>query len=366
MNKKTMILKKIALFLVFPSILTACAHAPNRNPSQPRAESGPDPSSGQAVLTAQPQNAKSDGNPVDLSVFQGLYGTLREDRAAILSGSDGTLSLTLVTPDETYYFSGQATATDTRLQIGETEFEYRQFEGDLLLSYRDTAYLLEPLEASSDEYLALRILTEPTQADGLSLSFQGMNAHLTVGNRQITVAATFKDGTIVLDTGSPNLALGATATASSVDSADHGPAFAVDGNSSSRWSSSYAENQWLEIDLGQTQSLTKLTLRWEKAAGKDYRLMLSEDGTNWITVADVKGNSSYDTTLSYTFDKTSARYIRMEGITKTTEYGFSIWELAAYEGDETDTEITFRRTDGGYSLTLYGVTYLVQNEGVNR
>lgn len=361
MKPKIKILKSIALFLLLPGILVSCAQ---RGQSD-RSVSEWELSSGRSVLTALPQNVKSEGNLPDPAVFKGLYGTLREDRAAILSGNGDTLSLTLVTPMETHRFSGKATATDTCLQIGETAFEYRQFEGDLLLSYGDTVYLLEPMEESSTRYTALRILTETTQVDGLTLSFQGMNAHLSVGDHQVTAPASFTDGKILVKTGSPNLALGASATASSVDSADHAPNLAVDGNSGSRWSSSYAENQWLEIDLGQIRSLNRLTLRWEKAAGKDYRLLLSQDGTNWTSVADVKGNSSYDTTLSYTFETTSARYIRMEGATKTTEYGFSIWELAAYEGDVADTEITFRQTEDGYSLTLNGVTYPVEKKGGN-
>ncbi|MGM9636414.1 MAG: discoidin domain-containing protein [Eubacteriales bacterium] len=363
MRPKNRFLHNIALFLLLPSILTACAQSSTGSPD--RTSPASEGSSERAVISALPQNAKSEENLPDPTVFQGLYGTLREDRAAILCGSGDTLSLTLVTPEETYRFSGQVTATSTCLQIGETAFEYRYFEGDLLISYGDTVYLLEPMEESSTRYTALRILTETTSVNGLTLSFRGMNAHLTVGDRQITAAATFSDGAIWLKTGSPNLALGASATASSVDSADRGPALAVDGDDGSRWSSSYAENQWLEIDLGQTQSLTRLTLCWERAAGKDYRLLLSEDGTNWTAVADVKDNSSYDTTLSYTFERTAARYIRMEGTTKTTEYGFSIWELSAYDGDEADTEITFRPTDNGYSLTLDGVTYLVEEEGGN-
>lgn len=361
MRQKNRFLHKIALFLLLPSILTACAQSDNG--STDRADPASEVSSERTVLSALPQNAKSKENLPDPAIFQGLYGTLREDRAAILCGSGDTLSLTLVTPAETYRFSGQVTATGTSLQIGDNAFEYRYFEGDLLISYGDTVYLLEPMEETSARYTALQILTETTKTDGLTLSFQGMNARLSVGDRQITAVATISDDTILLKTGSPNLAIGASATASSVDSADHGPSFAVDGDSSSRWSSDYAVNQWLEIDLGQTQTLTRLTLRWERAAGKDYRLLLSEDGTNWTTVADVKDNSSYDTTLSYTFERTAARYIRMEGITKTTEYGFSIWELAAYEGDETDTEIIFRPTDKGYSLTLDGVTYPVEEGG---
>src|SRR5262249_42566321 len=54
----------------------------------------------------------------------------------------------------------------------------------------------------------------------------------------------------VVSGGAVNLAQGKSATASSVEAPQFGPALAVDGNTASRWSSAYADPQWLAVDLG--------------------------------------------------------------------------------------------------------------------
>ncbi|HVV18918.1 MAG TPA: discoidin domain-containing protein, partial [Pseudonocardiaceae bacterium] len=70
--------------------------------------------------------------------------------------------------------------------------------------------------------------------------------------------------------GTTNLALNRTATASSTENAGDPASAAVDGNTGTRWSSGFSDPQWIEVDLGSTQSICEVVLQWEAASGKAY------------------------------------------------------------------------------------------------
>ncbi|MDQ1745327.1 MAG: hypothetical protein QOE23_3666, partial [Pseudonocardiales bacterium] len=55
--------------------------------------------------------------------------------------------------------------------------------------------------------------------------------------------------------GTTNVALNKTATASSTENAGTPASAAVDGNTGTRWSSAFSDPQWLEVDLGSSQSI---------------------------------------------------------------------------------------------------------------
>src|SRR5258705_260657 len=69
-----------------------------------------------------------------------------------------------------------------------------------------------------------------------------------------------------------NLALNKKATASSEEKGkDNFAANAVDGKPSTRWCASGAQaNEWLQVDLGKTETLTGVCIEWE-AAGAKYK-----------------------------------------------------------------------------------------------
>ncbi|MCX5301850.1 discoidin domain-containing protein, partial [Streptomyces sp. NBC_00193] len=79
------------------------------------------------------------------------------------------------------------------------------------------------------------------------------------------------------------LSQGKPATASSSEGAGTPASAAVDGNNGTRWSSQFADPQWIQVDLGAAAQLSQVVLRWETAAAKAYRVELSTDGANWST-----------------------------------------------------------------------------------
>ena len=89
----------------------------------------------------------------------------------------------------------------------------------------------------------------------------------------------------VTDGSGTDLALHATATASSDDG--NGPGNAVDGNPRTRWSSAYQDNQWIQVDLGAPHAFSKITIAWEQAYARDYVVRVSADGQAWTDVKSV-------------------------------------------------------------------------------
>ncbi|NED81752.1 discoidin domain-containing protein, partial [Streptomyces sp. SID11233] len=68
-----------------------------------------------------------------------------------------------------------------------------------------------------------------------------------------------------------------------------GPELAVDGDGASRWAVATADRKradsWLAVDLGATREVGEVTLRWETAAGRGYRVQGSADGERWEDLA---------------------------------------------------------------------------------
>ncbi|MET9853338.1 discoidin domain-containing protein [Streptomyces sp. NPDC006450] len=123
------------------------------------------------------------------------------------------------------------------------------------------------------------------------------------------------------------LSQGKTTTASSTEGAGTPASAAVDGNNGTRWSSQFADPQWIQVDLGATAQLSQVVLRWETAAAKAYRVELSTDGTNWATAYSTANGTGGVQTHDITGN---ARYVRVYGTQRTTGYGYSLWEFQVY------------------------------------
>jgi acyl-homoserine lactone acylase PvdQ len=124
-----------------------------------------------------------------------------------------------------------------------------------------------------------------------------------------------------------NLAAGRPVTTSSMQSGN--PASnAVDGRRTTRWASSFADDQWLRVDLGGSRLVRRVLIDWESAYATAYRIETSADGSTWTRSAAVTaGNGGLDTVV---VPAVKARYLRVYGQTRATPYGFSIYELQVY------------------------------------
>jgi len=156
--------------------------------------------------------------------------------------------------------------------------------------------------------------------------------------------------TITISTPSSNLALNKTATASSYMGGNT-PAAAFDGNSpNTRWESTQGvDPQWISVDLGSSYSVTGVKLIWETAAGKDYKIQVSTNNTTWTDAYTKTGGTGGIENI--TFAPVTGRYVRMYGTTRTTIYGYSLWEFEVYGAPVTNIVATpvITPTTGNYS-----------------
>src|SRR6266851_2352203 len=134
--------------------------------------------------------------------------------------------------------------------------------------------------------------------------------------------------------GTANVALNHPATASSLENATFPASNAVDGNLSTRWSSAFSDPQWLEVDLGSTQSICKVTLNWEAAYGKAFQIQTSNDGSTWTPIFSTTTGTGGTQTINVSG---SGRYIRMFGTARGTVYGYSLFEFQVFAGTSGNT-----------------------------
>ncbi|MFG2819228.1 discoidin domain-containing protein [Kitasatospora sp. NPDC048365] len=124
---------------------------------------------------------------------------------------------------------------------------------------------------------------------------------------------------------------GRTATASSVQDAFTANA-AVDGDPGTRWSSAAADPQWLQVDLGTSQPITRVVLTWETAYAKAFQIQVSDNASTWTTLWSTTNGTGGTQTVDVTG---TGRYVRMYGTQRATQWGYSLWEFQVYGGATT-------------------------------
>ncbi|SEP50973.1 discoidin domain-containing protein [Amycolatopsis saalfeldensis] len=168
-------------------------------------------------------------------------------------------------------------------------------------------------------------VTAPSALGVWKLYLYARDGHGNVGieTRSLRVVAPPVSGT--------NLARGAVTTASSYQAdgpgAPYPPQAATDGDANTRWASDWSDPQWLQVDLGHSQSFDHVQLIWESAYGKAYEIQVSDDGTTWHSVyTTTTGDGGVDDlAISGT-----GRYVRMSATQRGTTYGYSLYEFGVY------------------------------------
>ncbi|MFI6452285.1 discoidin domain-containing protein [Streptosporangium amethystogenes] len=123
------------------------------------------------------------------------------------------------------------------------------------------------------------------------------------------------------------LSQGRTVTASSAENVAFPASAAVDGDAGTRWSSAFADPQWIQVDLGATATITQVSLKWETAYGEAFEIQTSPNGTTWTPIYSTTTGTGGDQTLAV---NGSGRYVRMYGTQRSTQYGYSLWEFQVY------------------------------------
>ncbi len=107
------------------------------------------------------------------------------------------------------------------------------------------------------------------------------------------------------------------------------PNFAVDRRRGTRWSSQFSDPQWIMVDLGKPQTISRVVLDWENAYGKSHRIQVSTDKRTWTDAYSTDtGKGGLE---EITFTPVTARYVRMYGTARGTEFGYSLWSFQVFE-----------------------------------
>ncbi|MCS5735067.1 discoidin domain-containing protein [Herbiconiux daphne] len=137
------------------------------------------------------------------------------------------------------------------------------------------------------------------------------------------------EGSAVAATVAPlsNMAINSVPTASSIEGYNS-PQFATDGDAGTRWESKQGnDNEWLMLDLGNRYDVDSVRVDWEGAAAARYELQFADSPAGpWVSTMVEKANADDDVVDV----ATTARYVRLQGISRLTGYGYSLYEFEVY------------------------------------
>ncbi|MBB6734405.1 discoidin domain-containing protein [Cohnella zeiphila] len=104
-----------------------------------------------------------------------------------------------------------------------------------------------------------------------------------------------------------------------------------------RWAAAGdAKPQWLQVDLGQTTAIEKVETYFEFPNNiYQYKIEVSNDGTNWTLFKDRTSNSAAGSPSYEDTGSANARYVRLT-VTGTESPGdwVSVWELKVYRSSD--------------------------------
>ncbi|WP_213001376.1 protein kinase domain-containing protein [Winogradskya consettensis] len=122
-----------------------------------------------------------------------------------------------------------------------------------------------------------------------------------------------------------NLALNHPALASGSEGDPWNALYAVDGDTTTRWSSAFTDTQWLRVDLGNRWQISEVRVRWENAYAVAYRIEISTDSATWKSIYSTKTGTGGDVTIDV--KDVPARYVRLYSTKRSSQYGISVYEL---------------------------------------
>lgn len=134
---------------------------------------------------------------------------------------------------------------------------------------------------------------------------------------------------LLLKIDASNVSFQKAAASSSSETPRLTPDLAVDGDLMTRWSSEWSDPQWISVNLDQEYTINKIKLYWEGAYAKSYTIEVSSDGNAWTEVFETEESDGETDEIS--LDPVSAKYVRLNGLVRASEYGYSLYELQVFK-----------------------------------
>ncbi|WP_238161660.1 PQQ-dependent sugar dehydrogenase [Kribbella antibiotica] len=275
-----------------------------------------------------------------------------------MTGSSGSFAA----PDHEYpsYLELKLTAKDAggltdvksvRLDPKTTKLSFATQPSGLQVTYLDKS-LKAPATATTITGSSGSVSAEPVQLVGPGLykfaswSDGGARNHNFVApDAAATYTATYVP--------KRNLALNRPVTTSSVYSNRPG-SLAVDGNTSTFWSSARSDPQWLRVDLGRVQVINRVHLNWLSTSyAKAYQIKVLESGRTWKTVYSTTTGDGLMDSLGFTSVK--ARFVQIDITARGVAGSYNgLWEMGVYTDEGDVTGLAGKCVDVDSSLTADG------------
>jgi hypothetical protein len=258
------------------------------------------------------------------------------DHGKMLDAAPGMLRVSNLAPENTRIDVGEIDRIPTIAQPIENLVVNNDVPG--IANYVDLNTVFADAEGGPLSFEVIdnsnaELVNTALSADGaLSLTFtEGMTGTANLRVRAVDAAGNTSSAAFtvqVVDPNRGNVALGKTAVSTTVESAAYGAELATDGLPDTRWSSEYADEQALTVDLGGVFNVSQVVLRWETAYGQNYEVQVW-DGAAWQTVISEPNSDGQIDDIALP-EPVDTRYVRLNLIKRGTEWGFSLWEFEIY------------------------------------
>lgn len=146
-----------------------------------------------------------------------------------------------------------------------------------------------------------------------------------------------------------DVARGKTTVSSSEENDGTLTSYATDGSAESRWASRHTDNEWIYVDLGEDTYVTRVVLNWQVAHASTFEIQLANDGCRMTThsgnyhngtrTVNVPADDQWTTVVPCTASGMGlqeiavggiGRYVRMRGVRRATEWGYSLYEFRVH------------------------------------
>ena len=183
-----------------------------------------------------------------------------------------------------------------------------------------TSFDIEANAGGKDRAISRNFVCDPDSTGQIAIGFTSILENATVCGIQVTPA--------------PDLALGKEAVASSIESPQYAATMAVDGDSTTRWSSGQwtqaTSTGWIEVDLAATYNVSEVRLNWQMAYAADYQIQVSTDALNWSAIETVEGNASGGI-VDFAGLNAAGRYVRIYcTLTGSDSDNYSLYDLQVF------------------------------------
>ncbi|MFB7589749.1 beta-N-acetylglucosaminidase domain-containing protein [Streptomyces sp. NPDC056169] len=192
-----------------------------------------------------------------------------------------------------------------------------------------------PMTAKAPKGIAVRLPKQAVVERGARTTVPlevSVGADVPAGSYRVPVSFAGEERVLTVRafprTAGPDLARAATASSSGDETPDFPASSAVDGDAATRWSSPAEDGAWWQLELAEPARIGRVVLHWQDAYASRYRVQVSADGRVWRTAATVSdGRGGRE---SVRMDAADTRFLRVQGETRATPYGYSLWSVETY------------------------------------